>query len=197
MYKHWTIEEDQLVEVCNSKGWTAKEIAAELDRSEGSVKARRKLLGLIGPKGGPKKYTKEQLIKLLQDAPVKTYDYLNSKESGLPAATTYRQYFGSWNAALEAAGIHVNNCVQKPDKPTRLYLVEFDGFYKIGITQQTINQRLGGRYPPYNIVLTLEFENLDEARSVEKSWLEAVADYRYVPTNFPTEGRGFTECFAL
>jgi hypothetical protein len=197
MYKHWTIEEDQFIEACNSQGWTAKEIAIELDRSEGSVKARRNLLGLTGPKGCPKKYTKEQLIKLLQDAPVKTYDYLNSKESGLPSATTYRQYFGSWNAALEAAGIDVNNCVQKPEKPTKVYLVEFDGFYKVGITQQTINQRLGGRYPPYKVVLTLEFEDLSQAKEVEKSWLKAVADYHYVPDNFPEEGRGFTECFKL
>lgn len=150
------------------------------------------------PKSGRKpKYTKEQLIEIMRAAPVVTYDYFNSKDNDLPAATTYRRYFGSWSAALEAAGIQQNNSVMKSDKATRVYLVEFDGFYKVGITQQTVKQRLGGRYPEYKVIMELEFEDLSQAKEVEKSWLETVADYRYVPTNFPTEGRGFTECFAL
>ena len=218
MYKHWTQEEDQFIEACNSQGWTAKEIAAELERSEGSVIARRNRLGIAGRNGCPKKYTRQELINIMRSAPEISYEYFNSKESGLPAATTYRQYFGSWTAALEAAGVQTTGhnrseqdkdppdneepsrslkYSQKPDKPTKVYLVEFDGFYKIGITQQTINQRLGGRYPPYKVVLTLEFEDLRSAKQVEQNWLKAVADYKFVPDNFPEEGRGFTECFKL
>jgi len=149
-------------------------------------------------KGGRKpKYTKEQLIEIMKNAPIVTYDYFNSKDSGMPAATTYRRYFGSWSAALEAAGIEQSSSVMKPNKPTKVYLVEFDGFYKVGITQQTVKQRLGGRYPDYKIILELEFDNLQEAKKVETSWLEAVKHCKFVPTNFPLEGRGFTECFTL
>lgn len=197
MYKQWTEEEDQFIAVCTNQGWTAKEIATELDRSTSSVIARRNRLGLKGATGCPKKYTKEELIRLMKSAPIVTYDYFNSKESGLPSATIYRSYFGSWSAALEAAGIEQANSVMKMDKPTKVYLVEFDGFYKVGITQQTIKQRLGGRYPDYRIVLELEFNNLREAKEVENSWLEAVKSYKFIPSNFPSEGRGFTECFKL
>lgn len=147
-------------------------------------------------RGGRKpKYTKEELVAIMRAAPTVTYDYFNSKDNGLPAATTYRRYFGSWTAALEAAGIEQANSVMKTDKPTKVYLVEFDGFYKVGITQQTVKQRLGGRYPNYSIVLELDFPNLREAKEVENSWLEAVKPYKFMPHNFPSEGRGFTECF--
>lgn len=195
MYRHWSVEEEEFIRVCTYEGWTAASIAAELDRSVYSVIARRNRLGIKGPKRGWEKYTKEELINIMRSAPEVTYDYFNSKDSGLPGATTYRKYFGSWTAALEAAGITQANSVMKPNKPTKVYLVGFGDFYKVGITQQTVKQRLGGRYPPYKVVLELEFDNLASAKEVESSWLKVVKDYNYVPDNFPVEGRGFTECF--
>lgn len=147
--------------------------------------------------GRKPKYTKERLIEIMKAAPIVTYDYFNSKDSGLPAATTYRKYFGSWAEALAAAGIEQANSVMKTNKPTKVYLVEFEGFYKIGITQQTVKQRLGGRYPAYKIILELEFDTLAEAKQIEKAWLEAVKPYKYTPNNFPAEGRGATECFVF
>lgn len=142
------------------------------------------------------KYTKEELIVAMQNAPIKTYDYFNSKESGLPSATTYRSYFGSWAEALKAAGIPQANSVMKDNTITRLYCVEFEeGYYKVGITQQSVKQRLGGRYPKYTIVWEVEFGTLEEARYAEAECLEYVKPYKYIPTEFPVEGRGFTECF--
>jgi hypothetical protein len=143
----------------------------------------------------PKKYTKQQLIELLQTCETPTYDYLNSKQSTLPAATTYRHYFGSWENALKSAGIEPNKCTLKSTKPTTVYLVEFDqGFYKIGITQRSISARLDNRYPNYKIILQLE-TSLEEAKLIEKMWLEAVKPLKYTPSNFPAEPRGHSECF--
>jgi hypothetical protein len=148
--------------------------------------------------GRPAKYTKEQLIEIMQNAPVISYDYFNSKDNDLPAATTYRRYFGSWSAALEAAGVSAANSTMKPDRKTTLYLVEFeDQVFKIGITQQTIQQRLGGRYPKYTIILEILFDTLAEAKTAEKLWLQNIREFKFVPGNFPVEGRGFTECFKL
>lgn len=146
--------------------------------------------------GRPPKYTKEQLIDIMRNAPIKTYDYFNSKDSGVPSATVYRRYFGSWGEALKAAGVKQANCVMKADTLTRMYLVKFEeGYYKLGITQQSIKQRLGGRYPKYEIIWDIEYDTLASAREAEKECLEYVKPYKYVPTNFPIEGRGFTECF--
>jgi transposase len=195
MYKHWTVEEEDFIKICTEQGWTAKEIAYELDRSEGSVIARRNRMGIKGRNGAPKKYTKEELLELLRNAPIKTYEYLNSKESKLPAATTYRSYFGSWQNALTEAGIE-NNFIMNPTKTTTVYLVEFDGFYKVGITQRPISKRLDSRYPKYEVVMSID-TTLEQAREIEKTWLEAVKSYKYVPDCFPKEHGGHTECFKL
>lgn len=195
MHKRWSTEEDEFVVVCTNQGWTARQISQELNRSTGSVSERRKKLAVKGTVGAGKRYTKEQLIEIMKNAPVVSYDYFNSKDSGLPTATTYRSYFGSWSAALQAAGIDPAVSIMKVDRPTTVYLVSFGEFYKVGITQQTVDQRLGGRYPPYQILKTVQFETLGKAKALEACWLETVRPYKFVPSNFPVEGRGFTECF--
>lgn len=79
---------------------------------------------------------------------------------------------------------------------TTVYLLDFGDFYKIGITQQPLNKRFGPKYPPFQVILTLE-TSLMEARLIEKQWLEAVKEYKYIPDTFPQEGGGHTECFKL
>lgn len=213
-YKKWTDEDHELLRCMSEAGFTAREIATELDCSENTVKHKKSVLGIstrsnsYKPKyhdtktggnyggGRPKKYTKEQLIEIMKAAPIHTYDYFNSKDSGLPAGTTYRAYFGSWESALIAAGLDPNESTMKENVPTTVYLLDFGDFYKIGITQQPLNKRFGSRYPAYHVVLTME-TSLQEARLIEKQWLDAVKQYQYVPSTFPYEGGGHTECFKL
>lgn len=138
---------------------------------------------------------REKLIKIMQDAPKVSYMYFNSKDSGTPAATTYRKYFGSWDNALQAAGITDNRRYSmKEGIPTKVYLIEFDGFYKVGITQQSIKDRFHGGYPNYEVLMCIE-TTLEEARIIEKQWLESVKDFKFIATESPAEGRGTTECF--
>lgn len=199
-YKKWTDEDNETIRVLSEAGFTAREIAAEMECSEDTVKRKKSILNIRtkSSRGGrPKEYTKEQLVTIMQSAPICTYDYFNSKESGLPSATTYRKYFGSWTAALEAAGVSANTSVLKDSKPTNLYVVEFEDFCKLGITQQTVHQRLGGRYPSYTIRYTKEYATLHEAKQEETRLLELVKHHKHIPTNFPAEGRGFTECFQM
>lgn len=163
-----------------------------------------------------------KLISIMLEAPEISYNYFNSADSGTPSATTYRKYFGSWNNALRAANIQPakkdytrSKCIndnkednkednkdyeasykysQKPDKLTKVYLIEFEGFYKVGTTQQSITQRFGNRYPKYEVIFYIEV-SLTEALKIEKEWLNNVKHLKFVPTTFPEEGRGFTECF--
>lgn len=196
-YKKWTEEDHELIKCMSSSGFTVREIATEMDCSISTIEHKRRVLGICrsgGKSGRPKKYTKEQLIEIMKAAPIHTYDYFNSKDNNLPAATTYRAYFGSWEAALCAAGIEPNATSMKADMQTTVYLLDFGEFYKIGITQQPLNKRFGARYPAYQVVLTIE-TSLEDARKIEKDWLNAVKEYKYVPDNFPQEGGGHTECF--
>lgn len=207
-YKKWTEEDHELIRCMSKAGFTAREISVEMGCSEDTVKYKKSILGIstrsnsYKPKhnnmlgGRPKKYTKEQLIEIMRAAPTHTYDYFNSKDNNLPAATTYRAYFGSWEAALCAAGIEPNATSMKADVRTTVYLLDFGEFYKIGITQQPLNKRFGARYPEYQVVLTIE-TSLEDARKIEKDWLNAVKEYKYIPDSFPQDGGGHTECFKL
>lgn len=198
-YRKWTEEDHELIRCMSSSGFTVREIAAEMDCSISTIEHKRRVLGICrsgGKSGRPKEYTKEQLIEIMKSAPIHTYDYFNSKDSGLPAGTTYRAYFGSWEAALKAAGLEPNQSTMKENVLTTVYLLDFGDFYKIGITQQPLNKRFGPKYPPFQVILTLE-TSLMEARLIEKQWLEAVKEYKYIPDTFPQEGGGHTECFKL
>lgn len=57
-----------------------------------------------------------------------------------------------------------------------------------------IKSRLS-KHPPYEIILYLEFGTLKEALKLEKLWLSNVEHLKFIPDNFPKEGRGKTECF--
>lgn len=197
----WNTEDKECAKLFSEQGLSAREISNEMSIPENTIKYWRKAWGHSSKNTSPDLYKgtieeiRARLIDIMHAAPIVTYTYFNSKDSGTPAATTYRKYFGSWEAALEAAGI-VNTSTLNRDKPTTVYLVEFDGFYKIGITQQTVHQRLGGRYPKYEIVMQVT-TTLEEAKALERKWLDAVKHTQYVPEDFPIEGRGFTECFKL
>lgn len=197
----WAQEDKDLVKLLLLEGYTNKEAASESGVPENTVKTWKagwKISSRASYKElyeGTVQEVQDRLIKIMQEAPRVSYTYFNSKDSSVPSATVYRKYFGSWDNALSAAGI-TNSCIMKPDKLTHVYLVEFDGFYKIGITQQEVHDRLGGRYPEYTILIDLVLPFL-EAKALEAQWLKEVKPYQYIPTNFPAEGRGFTECFKI
>ena len=200
----WTDEDKMVAKLLLEEGMTAREVSSEINIPEGTINGWKGAWKIKHKKVYKELYTgtveevQQRLIKLMQEAPEVTYNYFNSATSGVPAATTYRKYFGSWEAALQAAGVErVTSRGNIDNKLTKVYLVDFGDFYKIGITQQTVHQRLGGRYPPYTILTTKEFSTLFEARILEKELLSLVSKYKYVPSNFPVEGRGFTECFKM
>ncbi len=79
--------------------------------------------------------------------------------------------------------------------PCKLYLIYFteENFYKIGITQNTINTRFQG-YPTYKIIEVLNFDTLEKAREVEARVKKMVEPYQYHPLVFKY---GATECFQV
>lgn len=74
-------------------------------------------------------------------------------------------------------------------KPTTLYLINFGEYYKVGITQQSLKQRLKS-YPPYKVEWVLEGLDLEKAKELEIDILEQVD--LFSPEGW-TSGR--TECF--
>lgn len=198
----WDTDTIEFMRACLEQNWTAKELAAELGCSEDTIKKKKVELGLSGivKRGarndwGVKKYTDEELLDILRTSDNKTYAYFTRGGKGLPAAATYVNRFGSWGKALELAGLPPNKCSMLEDRRTKLYLLDFGDFYKVGITQQNIKDRFGGGYPNYTTIMVLEYDNLADAKAKEEEWLSNVSQYAYVPENFPKEGRGFTECF--
>lgn len=197
----WDNDTIEFMRACLEQNWTAKELATELGCSEDTIKKKKVQLGLSGivKRGarndwGVKKYSDDELLDILKTSENKTYAYFTRGGKGLPAAATYVNRFGSWGNALLLAGLPANRCTMLRDKATKVYLVDFGDFYKIGVTQQALGDRFSG-YPKYDIVLLLEYDNLCDALAKEKEWLLNVSQFAYVPNTFPKEGRGFTECF--
>jgi hypothetical protein len=197
----WSEEDKEVARLLLEQGLLPREVSAEINIPENTINGWKVSWFIRSKRSYKELYqgtvgeVQQRLIKIMREAPEVSYNYFNSSSSNVPPATAYRKYFGSWSAALEAAGVAATG--QKQDKQTTLYLVEFDGFYKIGITQQTVDQRLGGRYPPYKVIGTIKFESLSEAKQEEKRLLTLIKEYKYIPTDFPVEGRGFTECFKV
>lgn len=195
----WSEEDKEFVKLLFIEGYTNKEASNESGIPESTIKIWKAKWNLTVPKPNKDVYNgtvgevQSRLIKIMQEAPEVSYTYFNSKNSGVPAATTYRKYFGSWENALKAAGIATSSNI-KIDKPTHIYIVEFGDFYKIGITQQEIHERLGKRYPKYTVLLDI-VTSYSEAKEIESKWLKVVKPFQFIPSNFPIEGRGFTECF--
>jgi len=197
--KKWTIEDDKKLIDLTEEGLNSRECSEELGRSIDSIKTRRVHLGITVKHVYCKEWTQEECAYLMEsneDANTcantlgrKRYEiYRQRKILGIT-----RSYISSGDYVGKVESVN-NTYSQKADKPTKVYLIDFGDFYKVGTTQQTINQRFGGRYPKYSVVFFIE-TTLEEARGIEKQWLENVKHLKYVPDCFPVEGRGFTECF--
>lgn len=128
---------------------------------------------------------REDLIKIIRhfqsrDACPNKYRHSINKE------------FGSWSAGLKAAGLTSKiGGIFDSTKPATLYLLKFDEFYKVGITQRKIEQRFHGA-PDY-VVLDTYCSDLDEVLSLEREILSKVE--RFEPKDRWFERNGKTECF--
>lgn len=170
-----------------------KEIAARLNKSYDSVK-----------KQCSKLISEGMLKRNLTQPPIHDKDYLISQiklyvsSADAPSNIRYSvtKAFGSWTKGLEAAKIPGKiGGVFDHKKDTKLYLLNFGSFRKVGITQQKLNQRFAGS-PPY-VVLDLLETDLDTAVYFEKEMIKIVSLYQFIPEHAWFERNGKTECFIL
>lgn len=80
-----------------------------------------------------------------------------------------------------------------PGKPAKVYLLDFGGFHKIGITQQKISYRFAGA--PAHTVLDYVETDLDNAMYLEKELKKSIRPYQYIAEHPWFERNGKTECF--
>lgn len=183
----WTKEDDELLITARNEKVPYKLIAKELGRTEGACQTRGYYYierGLI-KKDPPLDLTRDELLALVKKYRVK--DACPNREWSL-----IRKEFGGWTKALEAANM-LPNCGGLFDysKPAILYLLKFDGFYKIGITQRPLEERTV-RFPKH-IVLDTYCSDLDEILSLEKEILSKVEPASPQDVGFIRNGS--TECF--
>ena len=79
-------------------------------------------------------------------------------------------------------------------KETTVYLLHFveEDFYKIGLTQQSIQARFSG-YPKFSLLDSVVLEDLDSARDLEAELLSKIEPY--TPSCFGKHHSGKSECF--
>lgn len=86
----------------------------------------------------------------------------------------------------------------KKNEDGLLYLIEFSGeferFYKIGITQQTVEQRYKYHHTPYNLLpIQTRTGNLFSLYTTEQSIIKKLKPFKYIPKH---KFSGYTECFS-
>ena len=163
------------------------EIATILDRTYESVKYACLKLGYS--KSNTIQISDEELLDLVRKYHTST-SMDRDKLPEEPGSHIIIHRFGSWPEAAKLAGISIIKHNMYKDRNTVLYLVDFNDFKKIGITQQTIKERFYG-YPEYHILDYKIFNTPTEAYDQEQQLLSKLADYKYSPKFFP----GKTECF--
>lgn len=189
----WT-EEDllKLVEF-RSKGFNNKEIADLLGRAHTAVKQKASELvksGVLTP------ITKNFSITT-HDLPVEELldnvrKYVTRDDCPAHIVTNVKRVFGSWTEGLKAAGISGNIGGKfDPNKPTKVYFLDFGEFQKIGITQREIEYRFKGA-PDYTV---LDFVETDLANAIylEKELKKVVK--QFIPEHEWFARNGKTECF--
>lgn len=193
----WNSDDTDCLITMRENNWEVSAIANEMGYSKSTIEYWIKKLGLLRNK----KWTEEEdeQLKELTIASHSIQECAGILNRSIDNIKHRRMDLGvtglGWRKVRPEEGDSYKYS-QKPDKLTKVYLIEFDGFYKVGTTQQTITQRFGGRYPQYEVLLIIE-TTLEEALDIEREWLENVKHLKYVPNCFPAEGRGFTECFKI
>jgi len=135
----------------------------------------------------PKIYTVQNLLDYVRQ-------YVSNDACPNDIKHQVRKQFGSWGAALEAAGLTGNiGGKMDLDKPTTLYLLDFGEFKKVGITQRELKQRFTGA-PAYTVLDTVT-TTLEQAVEFETAVLNTVKSRQFVPADLYFERRGKTECF--
>ena len=201
-YKPWTVSEDEILISGKVSGLSYVELEKLLNRSNSSVTKRLAALNRQGkiklsdrknsahgvaPPKERVQYSEDYLLNLVRK--YKTQDNLNhNREEGEPSSGPIVRMFGSWSEALIRAGMELNTGAFHKG-PTTLYLIEFDEFYKIGLTQRSVAERLRG-FPKY-IILDEVILDFDEAWQLERDILNWMKPYKVVG-NLPN---GNEECF--
>ena len=185
--------EDQKLSIINLKtqGFKYQEIADQLGLTSSAVSSyiarnHRDLL-----KKNPLSEKDTEVIIKLRDQGVsysliaeqlgKSIDHIKKKCSSLLKEGKIQDIRGARGGNMSASS------------PTTLYLVQFQGFYKVGVTQQKIKDRFNGA-PEYKVVDTLT-TTLQEAWELEKFIKDSVQHMRFEPEQTWFVRNGRTECF--
>ncbi len=192
----WTKENDQQLISLHQAKTSIRELAKQLNRSEPAIKARvQKFIKegiLTGKKTVAKRhFTSEELLAAVKE--YRSHDALKRASSGnpdIPNPKTVQERFGSWGEARKLADVYESTGVMQPHWPTILYLIKFDGFYKVGITQRTVRERFWG-YPEYELIDEVLYPDLESAYETEQEILSKVSLYEAAELS----GKGKTECF--
>lgn len=198
---YWSETEEEDLILLREDGYNIIEIADILERDYFKVKQKvsqlikKGKIQAIGHRGGPKgvdsnfnPVAKSSMEEL--EFYVKTYKVKDSCPG--PYRSRILKHYGSWTKALIANNLPLNiGGVMDINRPTTLYLLKFDGFYKVGITQQTLKKRFTGG--PSFLVLDTYVSDLTEIVELEKQILTNVISY--IPDDPWFERNGKTECF--
>jgi hypothetical protein len=195
----WTKEDTECLMAMRDAGWRVQDIVREMGFSDSTIEYHLKKNNLLKNKKWADDEDKNLIeltyagksIKECADTLGRSIDNIKHRRMHLKI-THEQKRLGITPTVADASYTYS----QKPDKLTKVYLIDFGDFYKVGTTQQMIHERFGAKYPKYEVVFYIE-TTLQEAKQLESAWLANVKHLQYTPDCFPKEGRGYTECFKV
>ncbi len=165
-------------EIANQTGLTVSSIASYIARNHRDLLKKNPL-------------TEEETLKVieLRDQGIsysmiaeqlgKTVDHIKKKCSALLKEGKIQNIRGARGGNMSVTS------------PTTLYLIKFEDFYKVGVTQQKLKDRFSGA-PEYSVIDTMT-TSLEEAWELEKA-IKAVVK-PFIPEHSWFIRNGRTECF--
>lgn len=182
----WTEEEIDLLFIWIEQRWSHKDIANELGRSTGSIKAKCYELRLINNRNKVKT-TKEYKEELKIKCPTIECigDYINAKTPILHKCLGC----GEEHRALPSNKVKgIGHCGSGTgrmdmDKECKVYLIYLKkhNLYKYGVTTMQLDARvnsMGVRRKDYETILLLKFSTAREALALEEQWSNSLHPHK-------------------
>jgi len=180
MRKTWTEEEIEfLKEFYPTEG---PSLCAEvLDRTRVSIKKKAAAMGIkLIDKYNERRSSHEDYVKLVEDDYEVLEPYINTRTKILHRHKTCGHEWKSTPASIKANRSCPNCCIGnfRRNVPSSVYLIHFPilGLHKVGITNNWERRKHEFGYTP-ELILLREFETLEEAEELERTWLNNMSEY--------------------
>lgn len=186
---------DEFIQLYYTKGMTYEKIGRHFGLTKNQIQrlvSRWVDQGFLERRNSPRS---KKYLNMSEQALINEINKFKTADNS-PNALYYavKKHFGSWsNGVIAALGDTNTGGLFDSDKTTIVYLLEFDDFIKVGITQQPLEKRFK-KFPQHSLIDSITTD-LDNAKKIESSIHKKLIKYSFNKIPPGLDRNGYTECF--